>query len=1125
MQLAGKTNYRKRRLGWPGVAWLATAVVLRLAGGVAAANAQALEAREPPGHGGILYGSVTVGSTPRAGITVTVTNPVTGSRSTTTTDGSGAYSVRIAQNGQVFIRAEAAGISAATKKVVLSPSGREQQVNFSLEEELARPSASLAGTRNLASVWQPTELPPVTTSGIGFNTNVQLQTSNSVNTTGVSIPSFPGDLYFSDDSFNVNGQGESTIPYLEGTGLMDNYFENGPELQDPSQYAAATGNFFGNGPSGGGFSALVGGSNPNRPHGMVFWTGGNSALNARPYVLVGQPSPNPSYSSNNYGLVLLGRPFIPGLTKPSTKDFFLVTYSGQLSSSVVNQYGVVPTTLEREGNFSGLKGPTGAPVLIYPPTETTVPYPNNTINTPLDPVAQEMLKYLPAPNVDGNTLNYHLLTTQGTHANTLGLRYNRNFGATAGSAGQFTNRSNGLNQSVSFNFNLSHQATDVVNLFPQLGGRQLTDGHALTALYTLGKGAFISNFAFTSNHSDFEMLNYFTNTEDISSEVGFIGPPKTPPVPNPPLNHNRFNYGLPNMIFSGFSTFAQTQPASIVTEALALGNNSAWVHGSHDVRFGGDLRRIQLNLFGGANATGTLAFTGKFTQALGPGNNDLIAASGSSFADFLVGLPQLATIESPKQFANTRQNDWSAFIRDDWRVLPNLTILGGLRYVYFSPFAEEKDRLAALDYNADFSLVAPVRPNGIGRFSGAKYPRTLIYPERNNFSPHLGFAWQAAKGTTVRAGYGIHYTVGQYGSFIQYLAYQPPFADVQTNQNFLLAGTVNGKPFVVPFYTTGNALDETKADPNYAVNRYYRVPYIQLWLAEVEQELPLQIVLDVSYTGAKGTRLDNLTTPGVSNTGGIAALYFDFEDSTAFSNYNALSVTATKRLQNGLSLAATYTYSHAIDNASSINAGLPVVAQNPENLLAEEGNSSFDIRNQVYGSFLYELPFGPNMSYLSSGNWVSHALGDWSLAGTFTVASGLPLTPYVEAAAAEVERGTHASVRPNRNFGVPISAGGGHAGHWFNTAAFSTHFAPGQLYGTASRNSIPGPGLINVSLSLSKMFLFREGDSLEFRAAATNAFNAVQYGTVNTQFDSPTVGQVTSTQPMRQITFLGRFRF
>jgi hypothetical protein len=165
------------------------------------------------------------------------------------------------------------------------------------------------------------------------------------------------------------------------------------------------------------------------------------------------------------------------------------------------------------------------------------------------------------------------------------------------------------------------------------------------------------------------------------------------------------------------------------------------------------------------------------------------------------------------------------------------------------------------------------------------------------------------------------------------------------------------------------------------------------------------------------------------------------------------------------------------------------------------------------------------MPYLNSGHWVSRIFGDWSLAGTFAANSGLPLTPYIAASAVEVERGTHGSVRPNRNFGVPLMAGGGHLTHWFNTKAFSTQFAPGQLYGTASRNSIPGPGLLNVSASLSKTFLIREGNSLELRCTAANALNAVQYSAVNTQFDSPTVGQVTATQPMRQLTFLGRFRF
>jgi hypothetical protein len=140
-------------------------------------------------------------------------------------------------------------------------------------------------------------------------------------------------------------------------------------------------------------------------------------------------------------------------------------------------------------------------------------------------------------------------------------------------------------------------------------------------------------------------------------------------------------------------------------------------------------------------------------------------------------------------------------------------------------------------------------------------------------------------------------------------------------------------------------------------------------------------------------------------------------------------------------------------------------------------------------------------------------------------ATGVPLTPLIAASATEVERGTHGSVRPNRVPGVSIRAGGGHLHHWFNTAAFSTAFAPGQLYGTAARNSIPGPGTENVNLSLSRIFHLGEGKSLELRATANNALNIVQYAGVNTQFDSTSNGQVDAFQPMRQITFLARFSF
>jgi trimeric autotransporter adhesin len=162
---------------------------------------------------------------------------------------------------------------------------------------------------------------------------------------------------------------------------------------------------------------------------------------------------------------------------------------------------------------------------------------------------------------------------------------------------------------------------------------------------------------------------------------------------------------------------------------------------------------------------------------------------------------------------------------------------------------------------------------------------------------------------------------------------------------------------------------------------------------------------------------------------------------------------------------------------------------------------------------------------VSNNGWASSLLGGWTVAGYFLCATGVPLTPMIAASATEVERGTHGSVRPDRVPGVSIRAGGGHLHHWFNTAAFSTDFAPGQLYGTAARNSIPGPGVDNLNLSLSRIIALHEGKTLELRITANNALNVVQYAGVNTQFDSTSNGQVDAFQPMRQITFLARFQF
>jgi hypothetical protein len=263
--------------------------------------------------------------------------------------------------------------------------------------------------------------------------------------------------------------------------------------------------------------------------------------------------------------------------------------------------------------------------------------------------------------------------------------------------------------------------------------------------------------------------------------------------------------------------------------------------------------------------------------------------------------------------------------------------------------------------------------------------------------------------------------------------------------------------------------------------------------------------------------------PGRTATASLSGVLYDYEDSTAFSNYNALTVSAQRRLHSGIALSAFYTYSHSIDDASSIGGnggtGLTVV-QNWQNPLAEESNSSFDIRHQVNGTFLYELPFGPDTHLLTTG-WAGRAASGLSVSGTYDFATGKPLTPAYAAAVNDVSRGSTGSLRPDRVRGIPLRAGGTLT-QWFNPAAFAP---PAEVYGTASRFSVPGPGTVSVNMSLSKTVRFAETRTFEMRATSTNIFNTVQYAGVDTTLGSATYGQVTSTANMRQFTFIARFRY
>jgi hypothetical protein len=302
---------------------------------------------------------------------------------------------------------------------------------------------------------------------------------------------------------------------------------------------------------------------------------------------------------------------------------------------------------------------------------------------------------------------------------------------------------------------------------------------------------------------------------------------------------------------------------------------------------------------------------------------------------------------------------------------------------------------------------------------------------------------------------------------------------------------------------------------------------VQSYNIDTQKTLRWGVVLNVGYNGSNGSRLDIKSSPRASasspqtniNSSGLPIAIFSYEQSAATSRFNAGTLRANKRMSHGFALGANYQYSHSIDNSTNS-------AQNWQDLKAEAGNSSFDQRHRVSGTYLYELPFGKDKHWVTSGT-ASHFLEGFSISGSFTFATGTPLTPYYPAAISDVAHGMTGTLRPNRVPGVSVTAEAGSKEKWFNTSAFTQPVADsfGNAFGNVSRGSIAGPGTVQNNMSLSKTMQLGDLRSMEFRATANNVFNTVQYSGVDASLTSPTAGQVTSASAMRAFQFTARYRF
>jgi hypothetical protein len=831
-----------------------------------------------------------------------------------------------------------------------------------------------------------------------------------------------------------------------------------------------------------------------------------SAWDARPYSITGTEVPKPNFWDERFGGSIGGPLKIPHIYNGADKTFFFINYQHDTQSSAIDNYSTVPTMAERSGDFCGLG------VTLYNPFSNfsgpRTPLGNGCQIPTIDSAAAGLLAYDPEPNQPGTVQNYLLQTTVPVNSDTVNLHVihtiNSKFSVTGG-------------------YNVSWQRSNTFGNFQDTAGTS----NALSQSATLGlthnwSPYLVETSQFIWSRARTQILSDNSYVNNVAGDLGITG-----------VSTDPITYGIPAVDFTSFSPLNDPTPSLVRNQTLRFSDSLKWVHGKHTMTFGAELRRIQLNNESSPQPRGQFTFTGVLTSQLDASGQPIANSPTTEpyyeLADFLLGLPYTTSVQfGPNIYL--RSWDAIAYAQDDFRVNKHFTFLYGVRYEAATPAVDKYNRIANLDLNADATGVAVVAPNGTGPFSGA-YPRALIHGDYGNWAPRIGFAWQPQfikPKTVVRGGYSIFYNEAIYNSLAQqYLSYEPPFstftslyttgAQVLTLENgFPSTGstTITNRGGVDPFYKNGNA---------------------QIWTLGTETSFSQNWILDLTYTGTKGTDLDLLRAPnraplGTSPLNTQAELQipyansFYFDQSGANSIYNGLQVRLVHRFTKGFQLQAFYTFSKSLDNASTIGGTSPVVVQQDGNYKAEWGLSSFDVRDQVRLSTLYELPFGEHHRYGNHG-WTAKIFSNWRWQNIVTWQTGNPLTAYLGGTSANNGTGAAFSLRADQVGNPNLGICGGSPLSFFNTGAFATP-AP-TSYGDEHRGAIEGPCKFNWNASLGKTYRFgpQERHHLDVRWEVQNLSNTPSFSGVSTLLGSSSFGRVTSAGSMRTMDITMRYNW
>jgi hypothetical protein len=880
--------------------------------------------------------------------------------------------------------------------------------------------------------------------------------------------------------------------YYDGIEAMDldSYsFSFSPSIDAIQEFKVETSTYSAEiGGSPGGQVNLTTKSGTTQLHGRAWEFNRNDAFTAlgpfQPYSRDAKP---PRLNRNQFGANLGGPVVLPKLYNGKEKTFFFFNWeSGRQIAGSFGGTGFLPPVSYRGGDFSS------AAVAITDP-ETGQRFPNNII--PANRIrnyARKFMDFVPQPNTNEPSINFRGLPaaapiTQDQYTARIDHRFSEK---------------NSLYGSYAFNW----QADNSVPIFgfDTRGNATRTQHVTLTDMHIFSPSV-VNEMRLGFNR--FFEHEFFGTTNKPELDIGNI-------IGIPGLSNLPQNYGPPTFSGAGydFPTVRTNGPRDRLNQLWQGGDNLSIRKGTHSLKVGGLVARRNWTFDQSPNPRGVFTYDGRTVS----GGAAPVREHG--FAAFLLGLATRGEVAT--DLFSRRQNQWvhAYYFADDWKVRPNLSLNFGMRYEYFSP-PIQRGPATNFDLNGMIPGYVPGRQTYHGLTDipdTTDRPASLIFPDRNNWGPRFGFAYSVpqVRDFVARGGYGIYFTpeiTNSYGS----LTRNPPIV-----KTFQFSGTFD-RPLQVETAFGGPVTAATSFSAG-AVDPNLRDTYTQQWNFTLQKKLPLDIIADLGYVGAKGTNLTMafdgnrpiaLVTPGP----GVAALAdrrplrpfanINVTKSIGNSIYHALQLKVERRVGRGLSFLGAYTWSKSLSSAdiSTVGGGTYLGAvQDYFDQRSDRSPSVFDTRQRMSFALIYDVPLFAN----SPQTAIRTLLGGWQLGTIVTEQAGF------SAALATVgdTTGTGVNSRPSVVAGqeTNLSRDQRSRDRWFNTAAFTQ--TPLGRFGTATRQPIYLPGLNQVDFSATKNFRFFESHSLQFRAEFFNFFNHVNLGAPGLDIRQPDrFGRVTSS--------------